>query len=319
MAALAFGGLLSSSRNDNGAQRPATRAATPTISQPSVPGESPVVDAPAAIPRHALAVGLQTRRVTPPGTASPQDVPTQHVREEVASPATIATSDTATNVENAPDLPGSNAADLKDSDVTPPSSPSPRVDISARAQLEPRLILTSEESASLEAACSKANYLEGPAALQPMHLRPEGRLASAPRRPDFSTLSQPEQQSIEAACSRAKYLEGPAAFNRCLHGQFDQLAAAPARPALSRLTNPERESIEAACSRAKYLQGAAAYNQCLTNQLSSWAAAPSRPDLSALSGPERQSIEAACSQAVPPGTSRLQHMSDKATCISESS
>jgi hypothetical protein len=253
LMALVVVGLLSSSRNENGAQRPADRAATRPISQGSVPSRPTVVDAPVARSRPDLPLGVQSRRSSPPVTASAQD------------------------------------------DVAPPNSPGPRPDIPAGAQLESRT-LTPEESASLEAACSQAKYLEGPAAYNRCISDQKARLASAPRRPDFSTLSQPERQSIEAACSQAKYLEGPAAYNRCLQGQFAQVAAAPARPDLW-LSTPERQSIEAACSQAKYLQGAAAYSRCLTDQLASWAAAPSRPDLSVLSGPERQSIEAACSQA----------------------
>src|SRR5262249_27032069 len=125
------------------------------------------------------------------------------------------------------------AADsTKNGDVS--SSYSPKTRDIAGAQLDPRSSLTSDESASLEAVCSQAKYLEGPAAYNRCIADQRARLASAPRAPDFSRLSEPERQSIEAACSQAKYLEGPAAYNRCLQDQFARLQAAPRRPDLSR-------------------------------------------------------------------------------------
>jgi DnaJ domain len=157
--------------------------------------------------------------------------------------------------------------------------------------------MSSDERASLEAACSQAKYLLGPASYDRCVAEQLSSLAKAPKRPDLSGLSGPERQSIDAACSQAKYLLGPASYNRCLVEQLRSLAKAPKRPDLSGLSGPERQSIEAACSQAKYLLGPAAYNRCLAEQLSSLAGAPERPDLSGLSGPERQSIEAACSQA----------------------
>jgi DnaJ domain len=129
------------------------------------------------------------------------------------------------------------------------------------------LNLSSDEQASLEAACSQAKYLLGPASYDRCVAEQLSSLARAPRRPDLSGWSGPERQSIEAACSQAKNLLGPAAYNRCLAEQLSSLAQAPKRPDLSGLSGPERQSIESACSQAKYLLGPAAYNRCLVQQL----------------------------------------------------
>jgi len=84
--------------------------------------------------------------------------------------------------------------------------------------------LSVPEQQSIEAACSQAKYLEGPAAYNRCLEDQLARLSRAPRRPDLSRLSGPEEQSIEAACSQAKYLEGPAAYNRCLVNQLGLLS-----------------------------------------------------------------------------------------------
>ncbi len=154
-----------------------------------------------------------------------------------------------------------------------PSTPNSAIENEARtenrASATPRsdLNLSSDERASLEAACSHAKYLEGPAVYNRCLEDQLARLATAPRRPYLSSLSDPERRSIEAACSHAKYLEGPAVYNRCLEDQLARLATAPRRPDLSSLSDPERQSIEAVCSQAKYLEGPAAYNRCLLREL----------------------------------------------------
>ena len=83
--------------------------------------------------------------------------------------------------------------------------------------------LTVSERQSIEAACSNAKYLQGPAAYNRCLQSQLATLATVPRRPDLSSLSVSERQSIEAACSNAKYLEGPAAYNRCLLQQLELL------------------------------------------------------------------------------------------------
>jgi hypothetical protein len=155
--------------------------------------------------------------------------------------------------------------------------------------------LSSEETASLESACSTEKVMQGPAAYNRCLRNQLASLAAGPRRPDLSGLSRPELESIESACSTEKVMQGPAAYNRCLQNQLASLAVGPRRPDLSGLSRPELESIESACSTEKVMQGPTAYNRCLRNQLASLAAGPRRPDLSGLSRPEVESIESACS------------------------
>src|SRR5882672_4771837 len=83
--------------------------------------------------------------------------------------------------------------------------------------------LTVSERQSIEAACSNAKYLQGPAAYNRCLQSQLATLATAPQHPDLSSLTVSERQSIEAACSNAKYLEGPAAYNRCLLQQLELL------------------------------------------------------------------------------------------------
>lgn len=127
--------------------------------------------------------------------------------------------------------------------------------------------LTSSERQSIEAACSHAKYIEGPAAYDRCLVRQLGAWTVGPEEPDLSSLTSSERQSIEAACSHAKYIEGPAAYDRCLIRQFDAWATGPKEPDLSGLTSSERQSIEAACSHAKYIEGPLAYDRCLVRQL----------------------------------------------------
>ena len=157
--------------------------------------------------------------------------------------------------------------------------------------------LSQAERESVEAACSAAKYVQGPAAYNQCLRDQLVSLSKGSRTPDLSGLTAEERQSIEAACSAAKYVQGPAAYNQCLRNQLASLSGGPRPPDLSRLNADERQSIEAACSAAKYVQGPAAYNHCLLNQLASLSGGPPAPDLSGLNTDERQSIEAACSAA----------------------
>ena len=291
--ALAVVGLVSASRDETEARNERAASSRPT-SGTSAP--RPAVVAGPTAESMSGAVSLKSPSDRPAATP-PQRLNVQ--RRTGAASRDVQVPDLPDGATNAvTDSRAASTADL--GGVTSPPQTQPAnttiVAVRPRASSESRSTLTSEENASLEAACSQAKYVEGPAAYNRCIADQMARFASAPRRPDFSKLSQPERQSIEAACSQAKYVQGPAAYNRCLQDQLGRLAAAPSRPDLSGLTAPERQSIEAACSQPKYVEGAAAYNRCLVNQLASWAAAPRRPDLSALSGAERQSIEAACSQ-----------------------
>jgi hypothetical protein len=157
--------------------------------------------------------------------------------------------------------------------------------------------LSREEKTSIEAACSQAKYLEGPAAYNECLASQLRRLQTGVRRPELSGLLREEHTSIEAACSQDKFLNGPADYNYCLTRQFQKLTSSIRRPDLSRLSRDELTSIEAACSQAKFLEGPAAYNKCLASQLARLKDAPGRPDLSMLTRNERTSIEAVCSQA----------------------
>ena len=82
--------------------------------------------------------------------------------------------------------------------------------------------LSAPEQQSIEAACSHAKYLEGPAAYNACLQGQLARLGTT-KRPDISALSGAEQQSIESACSQAKYLQGPAAYDSCLARQLELL------------------------------------------------------------------------------------------------
>jgi len=131
--------------------------------------------------------------------------------------------------------------------------------------------LTSSERQSIEAACSHAKYIEGPAAYDRCLVQQFDTWATGPKEPDLSGLTSAERQSIQAACSHAKYIEGPLAYDRCLVRQLEAWTVGPREPDLSSLTSSERQSIEAACSHAKYIEGPAAYDRCLGRQLQALA------------------------------------------------
>jgi hypothetical protein len=144
--------------------------------------------------------------------------------------------------------------------------------VPAQARVSPRerndlSHLTPAERQSIEAACSNAKYLEGPAAYNRCLAGQLREWEAGPKLPDLSRLTPAERQSIEAACSNDKYLEGPARYDECLVRQLGAWEAGPKLPDLSHLTPAERQSIEAACSNAKYLEGPAAYDRCLVRQL----------------------------------------------------
>ena len=83
--------------------------------------------------------------------------------------------------------------------------------------------LTSSERQSIEAACSHAKYIEGPAAYDRCLLRQFEVWTVGPKEPDLSSLTSSERQSIQAACSHAKYIEGPLGYDRCLIQQLEAL------------------------------------------------------------------------------------------------
>jgi hypothetical protein len=80
--------------------------------------------------------------------------------------------------------------------------------------------LTSSERQSIEAACSHAKYVEGPAAYDGCLVRQLEAWTVGPKQPDLSSLTFSKRQSVEAECSHAKYIEGPAAYDRCLVRQL---------------------------------------------------------------------------------------------------
>ncbi len=129
--------------------------------------------------------------------------------------------------------------------------------------------LNSEDRSSIEAACSTAKYLNGPASYHQCLQRQLAELANA-KFPDLSGLNSEDRSSIEAACSTAKYLDGPASYHQCLQRQLAELANSKF-PDLSGLNSEDRSSIEAACSTAKYLNGPASYHQCLQRQLAEFS------------------------------------------------
>jgi hypothetical protein len=134
------------------------------------------------------------------------------------------------------------------------------------AQSAPSLSgLSAEDRTSIEAACSTAKYVEGPAAYHACLQRQLGALSGS-RFSDLSGLSAEDRTSIEAACSTAKYVEGPAAYHACLQRQLGALSGSRFSD-LSGLSAEDRTSIEAACSTAKYVEGPAAYHVCLHQQL----------------------------------------------------
>jgi hypothetical protein len=105
------------------------------------------------------------------------------------------------------------------------------------AQSAPSLYgLSAEDRTSIEAACSTAKYVEGPAAYHACLQRQLGALSGS-RFSDLSGLSAEDRTSIEAACSTAKYVEGPAAYHVCLHQQLETLSG-------SALTNPSGSKSE---------------------------------------------------------------------------
>jgi hypothetical protein len=127
--------------------------------------------------------------------------------------------------------------------------------------------LTFAEKQSIEAACSHAKYIEGPAAYDRCLNRELAAWEQGPKQPNLSSLTFAEKQSIEAACSHAKYIEGPTAYDRCLNRELAAWEQGPKEPSLSGLTYAEKQSIESACSHAKYIKGPAAYDRCLIRQL----------------------------------------------------
>lgn len=192
-------------------------------------------------------------------------------------------------LDNAPDRDG-----LAEHESPQEPSLDARVDLTAEAAANSQ-VLSSDESESLEAACSQQKFLEGPAAYERCKQSQLSELSEQGPGPDLSGLSDEERGSIEAACSVEKYLNGPAAYNKCRSNQAARLAAQVERPKLSGLTPAELESIEAACAPEKYLDGPSDYNRCLSNQLAQLSQASTSPDLSRLSPDQRDSIEAACS------------------------
>ncbi len=159
------------------------------------------------------------------------------------------------------------------------------------------MALSDEESQSLEAGCSSAKYLEGPAAYARCKDRRLEELANGVARPDLGRLTNDELQSIEAACSQDKFLRGPASYNACLTRQLTLLSGTSGRPDLSNLNVDGTESIESVCSQDMYMRGPAAYNRCLSAQLAALVAVERRVDLSGVPSADRESIQMACSQA----------------------
>ncbi len=101
--------------------------------------------------------------------------------------------------------------------------------------------LSQPEQQSIEAACSSAKYLQGPAAYNACVQAQLNRLAGAPSRPDLSGLSRPEQQSIEAACSSEKVLAGTRGLQRMPAGSTQtagsgSIATGPLRTESTRTT-----------------------------------------------------------------------------------
>jgi hypothetical protein len=159
--------------------------------------------------------------------------------------------------------------------VESPNAPATDSKTLAETRVGPKQLdlsgMTSSERQSIEAACSHAKYIEGPAAYDRCLVRQFDAWATGPKEPDLSGLTSAEHQSIQAACSHAKYIDGPMAYDRCLVQQLQAWTVGPKRPDLSSLTSSERQSIEAACSHAKYIEGPAAYDRCLVRQLEALA------------------------------------------------
>jgi len=155
--------------------------------------------------------------------------------------------------------------------------------------------LSTDERASLEAACSSDKYLNGPAAYKDCVAKQMNDLERAPRNPDLSGLTADERASTEAACSSDKYLNGPAAYNRCIAVQVSSLSPTRQTVDLSWLSKDERASLDAACSSDKFLNGPAALNSCIVRQVAALRSAPRNIDVSGLSSASRSAVEAACS------------------------
>ena len=128
--------------------------------------------------------------------------------------------------------------------------------------------LSREEISSLEAACSRDKYQNGPAAYNSCKARQLSALSKGTPAPDVTGLSREEVSSLEAACSRDKYQNGPAAYNSCKARQLSALSKGTPAPDVTGLSREEISSLEAACSRDKYQNGPAAYNSCKARQLS---------------------------------------------------
>jgi hypothetical protein len=247
-------GWIGSLRNDSRATSRTER--TVSLPAPNRVGAPLVYDAGKFQTQSPIAKGQRPGAALPPPKPIVPDSQSQESPEEQSTAATSPTPEATSGWQPPPfvvihETPTAYAA---------PASAAPR---GRREYSE----LSRPEQQSIEAACSTAKYLEGPAAYNRCLLTQLTQLGRAPSRPDLSKLSRPEQQSIEAACSTARYSEGPAAYNRCLQTQLTQLGRAPSRPDLSKLSRPEQQSIEAACSTAKYSEGPAAYNRCLVGQL----------------------------------------------------
>src|SRR5439155_881034 len=120
---------------------------------------------------------------------------------------------------------GSPATSAVFSEATP--SPGKMRPVPQTTLAQQLLSLSDPEQQSIEAACSSAKYVDGPAAYNRCLQNQLDSLATAPRRPDLSGLNSYELQSIEAACSSAKYVDGPAAYNRCLVRQLQLLKSSP--------------------------------------------------------------------------------------------
>src|SRR5580658_9574390 len=98
----------------------------------------------------------------------------------------------------------------------------PRV-LTAQAHAPDLSGLSSEDRTSIEAACSTAKYVGGPASYHDC-LQKQLNAVSGSRFPDLSDLNSEDRKSIEAACSTAKYVGGPASYHDCLQKQLNAVS-----------------------------------------------------------------------------------------------
>jgi hypothetical protein len=92
-------------------------------------------------------------------------------------------------------------------------------ELAAQAQPPDLSGLNSEDRTSIEAACSTAKYVGGPASYHDC-LQKQLNAVSSSRFPDLSGLNSEDRTSIETACSTAKYVGGPASYHDCLDKQL---------------------------------------------------------------------------------------------------